>query len=490
MLVNGVYEILLVAEDTNGNQGYDTSCALVDGQMKLGPVILPRVDLELPEIGPDLTIERIYDSRNPGTGDFGPGWSLPQSTVKPQVTETLGEEWDQYAGGGFITTHYLFETKRYIVVIRFSDEEVIKFKMAPSPMSSVLYPFGEHMPCTVGYEPIDTTQGTLEALDMASSVMLINGQLMAMGTDLYDPQKFRYTRPDGTSYVISAENGIESVTDVYGRTITYDEDGIYHSSGASLTFERGTDNSIEKITDPLGRTVEYHYDAEGNLTSVVRSGRGSAAFRVLENMSYEYGVADEPVIKTITSPDGDTLGEFTYDSDGRMIGMTDANGNEVIYGFDIPGFAMSVTDRNGNQISYAYNEQGFVTTTTDPYGRTTDVTYDDHGNKLFETDALGRVTGFTYDDNDNVLTQTDALGNVTAYTYNDRNQVLTSEDAEGNVTSYSYDDYGNLLTETDPEGRVSAHTYDTDGNRTQTEDYLGRVATYDYDSRGFKTHVG
>lgn len=90
MLINTVYEIVLVAEDANGNVGFDMSCVLVDGQMKLGPVVLPRVDLELPEIGPDLSVERIYDSRQTGSGDFGPGWHLPQSQVKPVVTKTLG----------------------------------------------------------------------------------------------------------------------------------------------------------------------------------------------------------------------------------------------------------------------------------------------------------------------------------------------------------------------------------------------------------------
>jgi hypothetical protein len=37
LLVNGVYEIKLLAEDANGNVGFDTGCALVDGKLKPGP---------------------------------------------------------------------------------------------------------------------------------------------------------------------------------------------------------------------------------------------------------------------------------------------------------------------------------------------------------------------------------------------------------------------------------------------------------------------
>jgi hypothetical protein len=58
-----------------------------------------------------------------------------------------------------------------VVAIRFSDGEMVKFKMDVNPKSSLLYPFGEHRPCTVGYLPMGTIQGTLEALDAVSSVM-------------------------------------------------------------------------------------------------------------------------------------------------------------------------------------------------------------------------------------------------------------------------------------------------------------------------------
>lgn len=54
-----------------------------------------------------------------------------------------------------------------MVAIRFSDEEMVKFKMDVNPKSGLLYPFGD----TVGYLPMGTIQGTLEALDAVSSVM-------------------------------------------------------------------------------------------------------------------------------------------------------------------------------------------------------------------------------------------------------------------------------------------------------------------------------
>ncbi len=110
------------------------------------------------------------------------------------------------------------------------------------------------------------TTGELQAIGFSPNVMLIGSELREWGVGLYNPTSFRYTRPDGTVFIIS-DKGLESVTDVYGHKIAYNNNGVHHSSGVSIEFTRGADNRIEKITGPYGRQIEYHYTEDNQGTA-------------------------------------------------------------------------------------------------------------------------------------------------------------------------------------------------------------------------------
>jgi len=473
---NGVYEIRLYAEDLAGNVSTAFGCLVADGNLKLGAVILPSIDLSLSAPGLPVALERTYNSRVTG-GDFGPGWSLPASTIRPMTTRELSEGWAEEVGGSFFTTYYLVEKYRHVVVIRFSDEEVLKFKMDVTPKSSLMVPYSG-LNLTAKFVPLEGTQGTLEALNVAGThLMMLYNQLFQYGTDPYDPVRFKLTRPDGTVYIVHMENGLESMTDAYGHTITYSQDGISHSSGVSLSFSRDMDNRIETVTDSFGRTVTYHYNQDGMLEKAVQS---TTVNPFLHHYVYEMGTR----LSAITAPDGASLGSFEYDYAGRLTALIDADGNRVIYGFDIASHTQQITDRLGRTTTYAYDSKGNVTYKLDADGKESFWTYDDRGNKLTETDPLGLTRSYTYDANDNMLSETDPLGHATSYTYNARNDVLTTTDPLGRVTANTYNASGDLLSTTDAMGHVTSHTYDADGNMTSTTDALGNVTTYAYDSFG------
>ena len=476
---NGVYEIRLYAQDMAGNVTTDYGCALVDGSLKLGAVILPNSDLSIPAPGMPVALERTYDSRIKD-GDFGKGWQLPSSAVKPMTTRALSKGWAEEVGGSFFTTYYLIEKYRHVVVIRFSDEEVLKFKMDVTPKSSVLLPYSG-LNLRAAYVPLDDTQGTLVALNAASDhLMMINNELLEYGTDPYEPVRFKLTRPDGTVYIVNKNTGLESMTDVYGHTVTYDEDGISHSSGVSLSFSRDMDNRIETVTDSFGRTVTYQYDQNGMLEKAVQS---TTVNPYLHRYVYEMGTR----LEAIKAPDGTRLGTFEYDYAGRLTALIDADGNRIIYGHDIESHTQEISDRLGRTSLYEYDSKGNVTYKLDADGRESFWTYDDHGNKLSETDPAGLTKTYTYDDNDNMLSETDPMGHTTSYTYNERNDVLTTIDPMGNVTENTYDVNGDLLTTTDALDNVTEHTYDTDGNLTSTKDALGNITQYEYDASGNRT---
>ncbi|MCP4692411.1 MAG: RHS repeat protein, partial [Desulfobacterales bacterium] len=409
--------------------------------MKIGVVNLPAQDMSVQAPGFPLGLEREYDSRDAGPGDFGPGWNLPSTNVKAMTTQSLSGGWSQEAIGGLLTTYVLLEMRRHVVVLRLSDEEVLKFKMEVTPKTSQVIPYGPHKPLYVHYTPMPGTTGTLQALDADPNVLLIGSVMREWGADLYDPARFKYTRPDGTVFIIS-RSGLESVTDAHGHTVSYTNTGVHHSSGLSIEFTRGADNRIEMITDPYGRQIEYHYTEDGMLERVIQVGGAPPQMRLLNTYGYGTGVFDRPVLKAIVAPDGAELGTFEYDAQGRATGLVDGNGNRVLWGFDLPNHRQTMTDRLGNTTIYEYDVRGNVTQKTDPLGNITQWTYDENDNKLSETDPLWHTTSYTYDAGGNILSETDPLGSTTSYTYNSREQVLTTTDPNGNVTSNTYDEKG------------------------------------------------
>ncbi|MCP4130891.1 MAG: RHS repeat protein, partial [bacterium] len=319
----------------------------------------------------------------------------------------LGEGWFQQIMPGRygISVFYLLETYRHTVVIRFSDTDVVKFDMNLEPAYSEGLPFEHSMLPEVVFKPAGQTQGTLEALDYDSEVSVFGDVVMGYsGTDvgIYNPVRFRYTRPDGTVYIIHTQNGIESMTDQYGHTVTYDDNGI-HNSSASITFDRDPGESrIKKINGPGGHGVEYSYDENGTLTQVVKTGSESLFDRMMGNYSYKYGVTGKRVLKEIKAPDGTVLGSFVYDSRGRMTGLIDGNGREVVYGYNVPSHTQVMTDRRGNETVYEYDHKGNVTRKEDPLGNVTAWTYDDNGYADSEilTDRNGETVSHKTYEND------------------------------------------------------------------------------------------
>ena len=95
----------------------------------------------------------------------------------------------------------------------------------------------------------------------------------------YNPSKYKLTRPDGVVYIISDTNGVESITDTNGNVITFTENGVKHSDGKSIVFERDSENRITKITDTYGKTVQYTYNSHGDLSAVTDKAGEKTTFK-------------------------------------------------------------------------------------------------------------------------------------------------------------------------------------------------------------------
>ncbi|GBC62154.1 hypothetical protein DENIS_3117 [Desulfonema ishimotonii] len=118
--------------------------------------------------------------------------------------------------------------------------------------------------------------------------------------------------------------------------------------------------------------------------------------RYLGNYACQEGMAEKPVLKEIRAPDGTVLGTFEYDSQDRVIGMLDADGNRVLYGYDLPNHTQTVTDRRDNPTGYEYDNRGNVTKKTDADGNVTGWAFSSFQRSAWERaipTLLRRVTG-------------------------------------------------------------------------------------------------
>ncbi len=471
---NGLYDIRLTAEDASGNTASIMRTYQLEGDMKVGNFTISFNDLTIPMAGVPITITRTYDSRVKSGGDFGIGWSLDLKAIEVQENRIPGEGWEIYCTNsifGVCVDYGVRSTQTHTVLVGFPDGRDHEFEVRAQ--TSYAYAGGlaqGHL----AFDPQPGTFSSLQAVDHLTYDYLLSGELLDLGFNPVDPDRYRLTDVDGTVFLISQANGLEQITDPNGNTVAFTSSGIIHSAGKSVSFTRDTQGRITAIIDPMGETIEFEYDFYGDLVSVTDQEGNVTGFRY----NSAHGLLD------IIDPRGLTPARNEYDNQGKLVAITDADGNRVEFTHNIDTRQEVVTDRMGNATVYEYDDEGNVVTQTDALGNTISYTYDANGNKLTETDALGNTTAYTYDAQENLLTKTDPLGNTTSYTYNARNQVLTVTDPLSNVTANNYDARGNLLAAVDPLGNTTTNTYDASGNLLTTTDPEGNVTSYSYDSFG------
>ena len=477
LLLNDLYTLRLTVFDRADNATVLDVPVQVAREQKIGLFTLGFRDLSVAVSGIPIVVNRMYDSRDKRTGDFGVGWRLDVETLRLRTNRVLGTGWLHGQAGAVVS---IKPTDDHVVSLTLANGRIETFDLVVSPTSAL---GGLDFTHVVGFAPRPGTLGTLAALANPGLAVLTGSTEDELVDDLtfatYDPKLYRYTAADGTQVEISTTAGVQKITDRNGNTLTFGPGGITHSAGAAVAFVRDPAGRIASITDPEGHTRTYGYDARGDL--VASTDQAGATTR------YTYDAAHG--LLSVVDPTGSPQVRNTYDPAGRLIASTDANGETIEYTHDLAGRKETIRDRLGHATTHEYDAVGNVTATVDALGHRTEFTHDARGNELTRKDALGRTATQTYDGQDDVLTRTDFDGNTTTFTYNARQQVLTSTDPEGGVTTNVYDPAGNLQQTTDPEGGVTTYTHDAAGNVATVTDPISRVTTYGYDAAGRRTSV-
>ncbi|HEY1172625.1 MAG TPA: putative Ig domain-containing protein, partial [Verrucomicrobiae bacterium] len=498
--LNGIYELRVRAMDVRNRTSTTEPITVVfDRNMKIGNFAFSFNDLTIPVAGIPITITRSYDSRNKETGDFGVGWTMDINNIRLQKNRHLGINWEQTVEPGLFPVYGIRTTKSRVVTVTFPDGNVYKFGAVPSPSGQfglpLIYP-------KIKFLPFQGTQGTLTPLveidgqlypddqvvyagdnpgfgPLLSYELLLNPPPGAADNIYFNPDLFEFKTKEGYTYIISETNGLRSITDPNNNTLTFTANGILHSTGKSVIFERNVAGMITNIVDAAGNEMHYQYDTNGNLmTFIDRAG---------ETNSFTYDGKHN--LLTVTDKRGVQSSSNDYDAAGRLIVQTDADGFSIGHNHDLVNRRDYTTNRLGHVTMKEYDERGNITRFIDAIGAETVSTYDLNDNLLSKTDPLGRRMTYAYDALDNRIAVTnEACGCVaTHFTYNAYGKVLTMKDSSGTVTN-TYDSKGNMLSSSDTAGKLTLFTYDSKGKVVTMTDPKGGLSTFRYDGFGNLTN--
>jgi len=245
-------------------------------------------------------------------------------------------------------------------------------------------------------------------------------------------------------------------------------------NGSAWTTDSSTDYvyssrcRLDKVIHPDGTVTEYSYDCEGNLERVWDANHPSANQTNPATAVYTYDALNR--MTTVSQPWGGSGGGTA--------------GSSLTY--DVQGHLAQVRDANGTLTSYTFGDRDLLTRQTSEVSGVTTSSYNEHGVKVSQTDARNVTVSLTVDAADRVAFM-DYPDNAldTGYAYDDpavpfSKGRLTAITRNGQSVAYTYDRFGRMLQD----GGL-AYTWDKNGNR-QAVAYPGNVTgayTFDFADR-------
>jgi RHS repeat-associated protein len=224
---------------------------------------------------------------------------------------------------------------------------------------------------------------------------------------------------------------------------------------------------LYQVTDALGHvTTIVSYDADGRITRLTDANgvntdltytpRGWLATRTVGSAQTSFTYTAYGAVQTITDPDGVTT-TYGYDTAHRLTTITDALGNTIQYTLDAAG------DKTAEQV---YDSSGTLhkslTRTFNTLGQLTTVV-DGLNHTVFNASASG-----SYDANGNLIQSSDALGIQRQLGYDALNRLVQTIDnyngsdpaTQNTTTGYTYDSLDRLTQVTDPSNLNTTYAYD------------------------------
>jgi RHS repeat-associated protein len=313
-------------------------------------------------------------------------------------------------------------------------------------------------------------------------------------------------------------NETESQTDlsVGGRGVPLVLDRTYNSQAAAAgvkgSFGYGWSSSFSDYLT-INATADTVMVNEANGATVAFSGNLAAPGTLLAPIWIQATLllkSDGSYLYTL--PDQES---FHFSSTGRLLSVSERNGNETTLAYTSEGRLEAVTAASGHKISFAYNSEGLVESAKDPMGHTVKYAYEggqlasvtlpeestprwqfkyDGSHQLVETiDGRSGKTLIEYNSGHRVIAESDPLGRKTSWEYSEGEPLVTTitNHATGAVTKESFNGAGDLTSITRAYGTSSAvqeaNTYNGAGQLLTHTNGRGATTTYTYDASGNRT---
>jgi YD repeat-containing protein len=264
-------------DDGSGNGGIPTATRPIN--LTNGNTYVQESDVRLPGLGGGLTLQRTWNSMWPAilsgfqTGMFGPNW---RSTYEERVFTGSGE----YTG--------------YMVYLR-ADGSLWVF-----------------------------AAGTGSTWNLAAPANVV-ATLTQNGT-----QSWKLAFQNGEQRVFSYSSGsLTSIIDRNGNTSQLSYDGsnrlttVTDPASRTLTFTYANSsfpNVVTSLGSSTGISLSYSYDTQGRLNQFTKPD--------LTTVTFTYNT--QSLITAVTDSNGKTLESHTYDSSGRGLTGSRANGVEAV----------------------------------------------------------------------------------------------------------------------------------------------------------------
>ncbi len=172
------------------------------------------------------------------------------------------------------------------------------------------------------------------------------------------------------------------------------------------------------------------------------------------------------------------------DGEGRVREQRRA-GRVELSSYDTAGRRLTATDAQGSVTRYFYDAAGRLEREEGPASAIARYTYGPGDERLSSTDREGIVTTYTYDDRLRLRTESNAMSQTMRYDYDNRDLRIQMERAESpeQIWQYSYDLGRRSISVTDPQNDTTVYEYDAVNNRTAMVRPGAQRTEYDYDDQ-------
>ncbi|MCP9266874.1 DUF6531 domain-containing protein [Xenorhabdus sp. XENO-1] len=267
-----------------------------------------------------------------------------------------------------------------------------------------------------------------------------------------------------TTFDYNADGALTEVVFPTGETFAYDYDkhGQLTESllptGDRWQWHYDEQGNLTALTNPLGHQEEYQYGLHGELRQhLLPDGR-----------QWHYAYDEHLRLAAIMMPNGETMG-LELDTLGRLHKITDALKQQTYYRYSDAHASLSGSSLTDVRL---------------PDDTTQQLTYDSERRVIAVTDGEDHTTRYTYGAFDVLNQVIRPDGTMLHFSY-DRLARLNSVTAStGETYLYERDAAGQIIRETDFTGRTLNYQYDKLGRRTLTQYPDGQQLRWHYSPTG------